>query len=374
MNDQPGWQVEQLLDTFHTTPISAMTPNNAPRSTRAIQDVMRSVQAAQDAMRQLTEIMKHLLDTRAHNAPATDSGSKVSVGHAHAQPDDAASLPGSPPPDTFGDAHAMPVGGPSQNHEQSLRSREQHLTSAARQLVQQLQVYQTWLVSLLPEPCAARHTNASGHALVSAFNSAAIQVVLLAAQPGFLEEQAQTGALPRWLEQSRYRASMPVVLAELSFRSMPEAPRSGGVVHRGRATITMTSYALRQDELDLLRHTFDEARFLSFARQLGFRNDEELRLVCLALQETDTPALSPNVEPADDTNPFSVLWLGLRDLLGFNKGDSILGGGRADRLPKDKGPEQVIRSAAVVAARSALQELYLRFRATLDAGPRASLP
>lgn len=98
-------------------------------------------------------------------------------------------------------------------------------------------------------------------ALVTAFNTALFELVLLVELPAEIEESVRQGDLPKMLLGKHHRQSQPLLVVEFRFRAIPERTKAGSYAYRGRAELTFTSYALNDDELAVLRREIKRNEF-----------------------------------------------------------------------------------------------------------------
>jgi hypothetical protein len=245
--------------------------------------------------------------------------------------------------------------------QRQLTSRHAALKGEARAHLQTLRLYTRLLQPFLSDAPEPKGQSGGSPALLSAFNTATVRVVLLAEDRGFRDDQIAAGILPKWLGKTRYRASFPTVLVELSFRAIPEEAKTGGFIYRGRAEITITSYALREDEKALLLLLVEQTEFTKMLRVLGVNSEEDIEAILAAIQELGTTRESENGKPnnASDVNPFAVLWSLFTGVL---SGPTASEGEVPDRptvmLRVDSHPESTLRSEAVLASREKCRHLW----------------
>ena len=206
-------------------------------------------------------------------------------------------------------------------------------------------------------------------------NAAAMRVVLMAQEPTFLDEQIAAGNLPKWLGKERYRPSIPTILVELSFRAIPEEAKTGGFVYRGRAEITLTSYALREDEKGLLLLLAEQMDFTRMLRALGVNSDEDIESILAAIQELATTKEPESGKPNNpsDVNPFVVLW---SMVTGIVKDPTGVEGekpeGQSVEQRSDSHPEKVLRSHAILFSREKCRQVWDGLKAVCGAAVGAS--
>jgi len=188
----------------------------------------------------------------------------------------------------------------------------------------------------------------------------------MAQNPEFREEQIAAGILHKWLGKPRYRPSIPTILVELSFRAIPEEAKTGGFVYRGRAEITITSYALREDERGLLLLLVEQTEFTKVLRALAVNSDDDIESILAAIQELATTKEFESGKPdnVSDVNPFTVLWSILSGIVkdpGEAEGEG--GGGESAILRKDSQPEAILRSQASLFSREKCRQVWSGLKA-----------
>jgi len=148
------------------------------------------------------------------------------------------------------------------------------------------------------------------------------------------------------MKQRRY---LPLILVELRFRALPERPRQGGYLFRGRLEITFTSYALNEDELKALKEELEKDDLGDVFRAVAGSTDKELSQLQAELAEFlgDERHLSrPETKAGDesqDINPFSALFsIFRREQTTSSVGNSIV---------PDSDIEKAIRNQALLRAR-----------------------
>jgi len=365
---QLGWQVTKLVDLVSATPGSTLAQQWGQRPGRSIDETLKLFEAAQlqvqrlltslDELRRVREQLQMIGDFRSADSARLDPAAEVLKGqwHEHRLARNASDDPGMS--DEGGDAAFQAWVAQLQRQ---LTSRHSALKGEARAQLQTLRVHARLLQPFLadaPEPNGRQGTHPG---LLSAFNTATIRVVLMAQEPRFLEEQIAAGILPKWLGKERYRPSIPTILVELSFRAIPEEAKTGGFVYRGRAEITLTSYALREDETRVFLLSVEQMEFTKMLRALGVYSDEDVESVLTAIRGLATTKEPESGRPKNtsDVNPFAVLWSALIDL---TRGTlAVAGEERVDPttiLRADSYPEGVLRSQAAVFSREKCRQLW----------------
>lgn len=361
-----GWQVAKLVDLVNATPGSALLQQWGQRSSRALDETLKLFHTAQEHTQRLLATPEALERLREQIGVVDDSRSKDPARRRTAtevlkrewlaldwNPDS-----DSEQPDTSDDSAFRAW---AEQRRRELGTRSSSLTSEARAHLQTLRLYAQLLQPILgndPDPARRSAGNAG---LLSAFNTANVRVVLMAQKPDFRAEEVAAGKLPKWLGKARYRPSVPTLLAEIVFRAIPEQARTGGFVYRGRAEITLTSYALRQDELEPLQLVLEQTGIQRLLKQLGSREADMQKIFSFLEESRREP---PEQVPAkSDVGPFQALWAAAKELV-MPSGDRQTVPG-PPVLPPDTTPEGVLRSDAAIHAREQCQWLWRELKAAL---------
>jgi hypothetical protein len=197
--------------------------------------------------------------------------------------------------------------------------------------------------------------------LVTAFNTAVFEVLLLVEPASELEHAVRQGDLPRMLLGKRHRRSKPVLIIELRFRAIPERTKGGSYAYRGRAELTFTSYALNDDELAVF---IRELQRSEWGEVLGLLEQDTAANLDSLLGDLDELLAESPPEPKakspakEETNPFSALF-SLGELFNSDEGASDHAA-PTEPLKPDTEVEQVLRSFVLLEARTECDELYLQ--------------
>jgi hypothetical protein len=197
--------------------------------------------------------------------------------------------------------------------------------------------------------------------LVTAFNTAVFELVLLVQPASELENAVQRGELPKMLLAKRHRRARPILIVELRFRAIPERTKGASYAYRGRAEMTFTSYALNDDELAVFTRELQRSEWGEVFGLLEHKSATNLQYLLSDLDELlaeapDEP--TPKSATTEDTNPFSALF-SFGQLFKANDNDAE-SGTPMELIKSDTEAEQVLRSVALLEARCNCEKLYLR--------------
>ncbi len=227
-------------------------------------------------------------------------------------------------------------------------------------------MYASWLRPFLILGSANHLESAKSPDLIDAFNTTLFRVELLASNGDLLEAELADGTLPSWLGADRFRRALPVLVVEVLLRTVPTQARGGGFHHRGCIDITLTSYALREDELGVLQAEREQADLRQMIQALGVMDQRILGRLEAELNRLNMVE-GTGIQPGkDDTNPFAVLWTAVKSLIRWRDPVRPTGLSSSDaRLTPDSVPEQVLRSRALILARQACAEAFFELKAQL---------
>lgn len=198
--------------------------------------------------------------------------------------------------------------------------------------------------------------------LVTAFNSTLFELVLLATSDYDLADDVRDGLLPDTFKNVKTREYKKVLIVELDFRSIPQrVSQRGDWAFGGKVDIKFTSYALNNEELDILKKELGKDDLNLVMQLIEGATKESLDLIEKDIDEILNEDEEGNKKPkeekkkeeykSEDTNPFSALFKPLFD--SFKP--------KSKEAPKTKDPskgilpdteyEKVARSQAAIGAR-----------------------
>ena len=245
------------------------------------------------------------------------------------------------------------------------RSRSEGETNLLRSKIETLKLYAHWLGPYLRQ-ARQLEQNARGDAgLVSVFNTAAIEVSLLAEREYPVEEDVDRGELPRMFLKAKRRIYCPVLILELKLRAAPERASPGAYGYRGRFDLTLTSYALNQEEIAVLRGEMDREKLDEVIATVAPKASGTLNQL-LQQMESFAPAPVKSESEPDDPNPFLALF-GLEDRPSESEAGNTGDTAKVHwwSTAKDTDVELVVRSQAILDARRRCLEFYNRCKAAL---------
>ena len=247
--------------------------------------------------------------------------------------------------------------------EQTLRQR----LAIDRQLLmnelQFLKLQSLWVKPYLPQ---VRRANLKQNPeLVTAFNTALFELVLLVELPSEIETLVKQGDLPKMLLGKKHRRPKPVLVVELKLRAIPERTKAGSHVFRGKAEIKFTSFALNDAELAVLQREIARTEYGEIFGLLEQSIPESLEGLMSDLDELLNETRSQPVKAkkdSEDTNPFIALFSWFKP--STDQGASTI----TEPLRPDTEVEKVLRSFALLEARRLCREVYVAQKDRLRMG------
>jgi hypothetical protein len=343
-----SWQVTKLVDHLDSAAGSGFGGDLSRRAMKSQQEAARLLEASQELVERILRRVERIKDIERQLAvfsvgatqPISGLQSPTQLGPAPISDRDGES----PARLTF---NADEVGARLDVERGQLRAQMDLLRLQAH-----------WLQPWLRASEELRERGSHRADLVTAFNTALLDVVLLARRPLPVEELIHEGELPRFVAKTSHRNYTPAVLIELRFRTAPRRVTTGTHVFRGRVEICLTSYALHDEEVVALQRELerDEVGRLLNAVGIGFRAPTESMIADIER------LLNPGKDKAEeskrsDPNPFVVFWAMLRDLWHWFTSQM-----RAKQVPDDASPdrptERILRAQSLLLSRRDCRELF----------------
>lgn len=195
-------------------------------------------------------------------------------------------------------------------------------------------------------------------ALVTSFNTALFELILLGQSEYKTNDDVKKGDLPEMFNEmeakKKIRMYSPIIIIELKFRSVPE--RAGqGYGFRGKLEAVFTSYALNDRELKILREETERDDIGDALKLIEGATTESLD----KLQEEIDEYLNEKDKKTEekkkddkDTNPFSALFSFFKSDSGEKKDD------KDKIIPADSNYEKVVRSRAIIKGREECRKFF----------------
>jgi hypothetical protein len=197
--------------------------------------------------------------------------------------------------------------------------------------------------------------------LVTAFNSTIFELVLLATADYDLNDDVSSGLLPNNLKDIKTREYKKVLIVELDFRSIPQrVSQRGDWSFGGKTDIRFTSYALNNEELNILKKELDKDEINLVMGLIEGANEESMK----EFEKDISELLSDGEEKkgrneemkkeeykSEDTNPFSALFKPLFDSFKPKNKEAPKTKDPSKGILPDNEYEKIARSQAAIGAR-----------------------
>ena len=237
--------------------------------------------------------------------------------------------------------------------EQALRSRLAIERNVLISELHFLKLQTLWLKPYLPQVQTRQTKNHPE--LVTAFNTALFELVLLVELPSELEWFVKQGDLPKMLLGKKHRRPHPVLVVEMKFRAIPERTKAGSYAYRGKAEFKFSSYALNDAELTVLQREITRNEYGEMFGILEQKIPGSLNGLLADLDDLlgeAQPKLVGSKSKPEDTNPFVALFSWFKPSEASSQSDFAV------PLRPDTEAEKVLRSFALLEARRLCRDLY----------------
>lgn len=233
--------------------------------------------------------------------------------------------------------------------------------------VNSLKLYARWLKPYLRAATQLEQRATPTADIVTAFNTSIFELVLLARGRYNPQRDIELGDISelykKLIEKKQVRTYTPILIVEISFRSVPDrAEQRGGYGFRGKAKINFTSFALNDDELQVLKEQIDKDDVSDVFELIEGATEKSLGELKTDIEELlgekEEKEEEKNKEN-EDTNPFTALFSGWSWEKKDEKKDLSKG------IPKDDEFEKILRSQAILASRDSCRKLYKEFKRSL---------
>ncbi|MEK6825275.1 MAG: hypothetical protein AABY00_00655 [Nanoarchaeota archaeon] len=226
--------------------------------------------------------------------------------------------------------------------------------------VNAVKLYAHWAKPYLRAARALEQRAAPNAALVSVFNTALFELLLLATGEFKVGDEIMRGNLPKIFSNSKIRKYRAILIIQFNFRSVPERAGQQGYGYRGKVDINFTSYALNDEEIELLKKEVDKDDFEdTFALIEGATTEslEQIQEEINQFLEDDKEKKEKKEEKKDTGNPFSALMDSFKELFGMKKKEEKKEK-KEGEIASDSELEQVMRSLVLIKARKECRKFY----------------
>jgi len=226
-----------------------------------------------------------------------------------------------------------------------------------------LKLYVKWLKPYLKAAHDLEMSDKGKEAsLVTAFNTMVLELTLLQKDKYDPMDDILAGDMPPvfrdMAEKGRIRKYYPIMLVELKFRSAPERMNQGGYGFRGKVEVRFTSYALDDDEINILQKAIEEDDTGDSLKLIEEATGESMSAIEKDVDEflsDKKPEYNEEEKKEEDVNPFSALFSFLKK---DEKKESKKDKGLPLEMKKENYAEEVVRGNAIVAARKGCRKFY----------------
>ncbi|MBM3793889.1 MAG: hypothetical protein FJW31_07425 [Acidobacteria bacterium] len=345
-----GWQVTKLVDHLDAAAGSGFGGDLSRRAMKAQQEAARLLEASQELVEKLLHCVERIKDMERQLA-ALSVGGTGPIPHLKS------------PAQTIS-APSLSTGTEEETSSRStftadeVRVRLELERGQLRAQMDRLRLQAHWLQPWLRTAEELHEHGSPRPDLVSAFNTALLDVVLLARRALPIEELIHESELPRFFAKAPHRNYTPAVLIELRFRAAPRRVATGAHAFRGRVEACLTSYALHDAEVVALQRELERDEVGHLLKAVGVGSPAATEAM-LADIERLLAAGKPKAEVPkhSDPNPFMILGSLLLDLWRW-----LISGRRArqgpDDLTPDRPSERILRSQSVLLSRRDCLDLF----------------
>jgi len=239
--------------------------------------------------------------------------------------------------------------------EKQLRVRYEIEIKYLRSQVNTVKLYSRWIRPYLRAAKKLEQPEKNQAALVTAFNTILLEMVLLAKSEYKPEDDVDKGVLPEAFAKVKKRKYYQIVIVEFEFRGIPQrVSQRGDWSFGGRTRMVFTSYGLNEQELEALHVALEEDDLGEVMNLIEGTTTESLG----ALQEDideflkDEKETKKEKEKAEkkrmkeqDVNPFASLFSFFKFEKKEKEKEDIKHG-----IKSDTDHEKVIRSQAIIEA------------------------
>lgn len=345
-----GWQVTKLVDHLDSAAGSGFGGDLSRRAMKSQQEAARLLEASQEVVEKILRRVERIKDMERQLAALSVGGTQpIPNLQSPPQPDSAAFRE----TDTEEESASRLTFTADE-----VRARLDLERGQLRAQMDLLRLQAHWLQPWLRAAEELRERGSHRADLVTAFNTALLDVVLLARRALPMEELIHEGELPRFFANTPRRNYTSAVLVELRFRTTPRRVTTGTHVFRGRVEACLTSYALHDEEVATLQRELERDEVGHLLNAVGVGSIAATEAMLADIERLLDPGKDKVEEPKhSDPNPFFALWSLLLDLWRW-----LFSGRRPkqvrDDLTPDRPHERILRSQSVLLSRRDCLELF----------------
>lgn len=221
-----------------------------------------------------------------------------------------------------------------------------------------VQLYSRWLKPYLQAATKLEQNSLDPESLVTVFNTLILELTLLTKSLYKPDSDVSSGTLPEVFKKTTKKKYYSIQLIELKFRGIPQKAGQH-YTFGGRTEITFTSYALTNQELEVLHNELKKDDVNDVMKLIQGATTDSLDALKEDIdeflgEEKSESSKKKKEEKSRDTNPFSALF----SFIKFPDKKGKKGWDVSKPLTPDSKYEQIIRSQAIISAR---ELCYLTF-------------
>jgi len=247
----------------------------------------------------------------------------------------------------------------------SIRSRSEADLGLLRSKIETLKLCAHWLGPYLKQLRQMdQHTNHQAD-WPNLFNTAVMEIILLAERQYSVGEDVDQGLLPKFVLKAPRRTCNPILVIELKIRAAPERTPGGAYGYRGRFELAVTSYALTEEELAVLRQEVERDDLREVIGAVAGKAAGALSEIVEQIENLVPQPPKEELEP-DDPNPFTALFDFKKSNTPRDPDSGTISISASPRpIRSDSDIEKVIRSQAILDARRRCLDFYTRCKQAL---------
>lgn len=228
--------------------------------------------------------------------------------------------------------------------------------------VNMLKMYVKWVKPYLAAAHKLQQKGASNAALVNVFNTMILELQLIAKKEYDINDDVASGAVPELFKRIKTRKYFKILVLELDFRGIPQrVSQRGDWAFGGRTDIKFTSYALNNEELDVLKKELENDELNTALKLIKDATDESLEQIQKEItallegkEESEVEEEKKKKEEEEKKKAESGDDFGIKEffsLFKFKKKDVPFDAKKGIHPAPDSEYEKVIRSQAILSAK-----------------------
>lgn len=218
-----------------------------------------------------------------------------------------------------------------------------------------IKLYSRWAKPYLQAIKQLEQNQASNSALVTVFETTMLELTLLGKKRYIIEPDISMNNLPKSFRKFMGKNYQYFVVLELKFRSSPQKSQyAGGFTFRGKVYLEMTSYALTENELKVLKEEVEKNDFGDLMSLIGGSTEGSLDTMQDDIKEFLEEEKKEVKKESNNVNPFTALF-------SSSKKEK-----KNEGVTKDSDPEKAIRNQAIIKGRLECRKFYNAFKGSYD--------